>query len=189
MADQNQPTIVSGRLELDASKVAPTVSNFVDSLNKANEQVAKNAKKTEDELVHGVEAALSRVKKARSEEIAAVRAGNEENKKYWNSQREAAEEIIQKQREMEDNTEAMTRALNDAEAGNRRYLDSIRDVSKANQAAFERKYIDQLKDAYSHLNEAHSKYIAALKSGDKDAQTYWSGKIQSSTTSVDNLKS
>ena len=45
-------------------------------MNSASEQVAKNAQAAEDKAVEGIKAALSRVKKARSEELAAIRQNN-----------------------------------------------------------------------------------------------------------------
>ena len=69
-------------------------------------------------------------------------------------------------------------------ATNRNLAEAAKAQNDKQRAETDKESIDKLKDAYSRLNEVRSKYIAALKSGDADSQTYYQHEIQSADRAV-----
>lgn len=119
MAD-NQAKPIS-KFTADVSAIEGAFQQVAKAATQTSKQVTDTAVKAEEEAVKGIRAALARVKVARREELSAMKSNLSEAQKYWDAERKAAEDTISDQRKVKTNTEAMTRALKDAEMGNKKY--------------------------------------------------------------------
>jgi len=143
-------------------------------------------------LIEKLQDAFTRLTTAQSKYLTALKQGDASSQSYWQHEIELAQRAIKTNKERAADVDKTVESR-------KKYEQVLMNINKAEErykltleatnATLQNRGIDQklneAKAAYTRLTQAQSKYLQAVKEGNKEGEAYWNSEATKAKTSLE----